>query len=58
MYERDWTNFDKENFILGYLTEGWNNVVKKEQASISLLSQSFLSKINFILIYLRQACSI
>ena len=42
--ERDWTNFNQENFILNYLAEDWDSVIKKEQ-----VCQSFVSKINFFL---------
>ena len=49
IYERDWPNFDQENFIIDYLTEQWNSINKKKQASVNFSFQSFLSKINFIL---------
>ena len=29
IYQRNWTNFDQENFILDYLAEDWNRVIKK-----------------------------
>ena len=48
IYERDWIDIDQENFILDYLAEDWNSIIKKEEASINLSFQSFLSKINFI----------
>ena len=31
--ERDWTKLDQDNFLLDYLEEDWNSIVKKEQAS-------------------------
>ena len=49
VYERKWTNFDGENFILDYLEEDWNSGTKKEQVSVNLSFQSFLRKLNFIL---------
>ena len=49
VYERKWTNFDGENFILDYLEEDWNSSTKKEQVSVNLSFQSFLRKLNFIL---------
>ena len=39
--ESDWTNFDQENFMI--------SIVKKEQPSVNLSFQSFLSKIYVIL---------
>ena len=30
IYERDWNNFDQENFVLDCLEEDWNSVTKKE----------------------------
>ena len=44
IYERDWTN--QENFSLNNLAEDWNSILNKEQASVNLSFQSFLSKIN------------
>ena len=48
IYEKDWTMFGQENFIIDYLAEDWNIIIKKEQASGNLSFQSFLSKINSI----------
>ena len=33
IYERDWTNFDQVNFILDYLAEDWNSIIKKKKTS-------------------------
>ena len=49
IHEKDWANFDQENFILDYLAKDWNSIIKMEQASVNLSFQSFLGKINFIL---------
>ena len=49
IYERDWINFDQENFILDYFEEDLNSTIKKEQAKVNLSFQIFLTKINFIL---------
>ena len=37
------------NFILHYVAEGRNSVIKKEQASVNLSFQRFLTKISFVL---------
>ena len=34
IYEKDWTNFDQENFILEHLAEECNCIIKKEQAKV------------------------
>ena len=28
IYEMDWTNFDQENFILGYIAQDWDSIIK------------------------------
>ena len=28
--EKDWSNFDQEHFVLDYLTEDWNSMIKME----------------------------
>ena len=49
IYERDWINFDQENLILDYFEEDLNSIIKKEQATVNLSFQIFLTKIKFIL---------
>ena len=31
IYERDWNNFDQENFILDYLAVDWTDIIKSEK---------------------------
>ena len=31
IYERDWNNFDQENFILDYLAVDWADIIKSEK---------------------------
>ena len=46
IYERDWSNFDQENFILDYFSIDWNETLKIEEQSIDYSTEIFLNKIN------------
>ena len=41
IYERDWKNFDQENFILDYLAVDWADFIKSEKESIDFLFECF-----------------
>ena len=49
IYERDWSNFDQENFILDYFSVDWNETLKIEEQNISYSTEIFLNKINKLL---------
>ena len=46
IYERDWSNFDQENFILDYFSIDWNETLKIEEQNIDYSTEIFLNKIN------------
>ena len=46
IYERDWSNFDQENFILDYFSIDWNETLKIEEQNIDYSNEIFLNKIN------------
>ena len=47
--ERDWSNFDQENFILDYFSIDWNETLKIEEQNINYSTEIFLNKINKLL---------
>ena len=49
IYERDWSNFDQENFILDYFSIDWNETLKIEEQNINYSTEIFLNKINELL---------
>ena len=49
IYERDWSNFDQENFILDYFSIDWNETLKIEEQNIDYSTEIILNKINDLL---------
>ena len=49
IYERDWNNFDQENFILDYLAVDWTDIITSGKKNIDFSFESFLKKFNLIL---------
>ena len=49
IFERDWSNFDQENFILDYLSVDWENLTKSNCENVDQSFASFLAKFNSIL---------
>ena len=49
IYERDWSNFDQENFILDYFSIGWKETLKIEEQNIDYSTEIFLNEINELL---------
>ena len=49
IYERDWSNFDQENFILVYFSIDWDKTLKTEEQNIDYSTEFFLNKINELL---------
>ena len=41
IYERDWSKFNGENFILGYLSVGWKHLLKFENQLLTAQLKSF-----------------
>ena len=42
--ERDWNNFDQENFTLDYLTVNWADIINSEKKNIDFSFECFLKK--------------
>ena len=49
MFERNWSNFNQENFILDYFAIDWKALLKIEPKNISFSLETYLSKINSLL---------
>ena len=49
IFERDWSNFDQENFIPNYFCIDWNVALKIDEQNIDYSIESFLNKINSLL---------
>ena len=49
IYERDWNNFDQENFILDYLAVDWADIIKTEKKKTDFSFECFFRKFNLIL---------
>ena len=49
IFERDWSNFDQENFIPDYFCIDWNVALKLDEQNIDYSIESFLNKTNSLL---------
>ena len=49
IFERDWSKFDQENFILDYLSVDWENLIKSYCGNVDQSFVSFLAMFNSIL---------
>ena len=49
MYERDWTKFDQETFILDYFSIDWDQTLCIQSNDIDKFFKSFLDKFNSLL---------
>ena len=49
IYERDWSKFDKENFILDYFSVDWEDLLKIDELNADKSIKKFLDKINMLL---------
>ena len=45
-YERDWSKFKQENFILDYFDKDWTDLLQIDQQNVNLSMDSFLNNIN------------
>ena len=43
IFERDWSNFDQENFILDYFSIDWNVAIKLDDQNVDYSAESFLN---------------
>ena len=48
-YERDWSKFDRENFILDYFSVYWEDLLKIDELNTENSTKMFLDKINMLL---------
>ena len=49
VYERDWSKFDRENFILDYFSVGWEDLLKIDELNADNSTKMCLDKINMLL---------
>ena len=49
IFEKDWSNFNQENFILDYVSIDWNVALKLDEENADYSTESFLNKINSLL---------
>ena len=53
IYDRDWSNFGRENFILDYFSVDWEDLLKADKLNADNSTKMYLDKINMLLdIYL------
>ena len=48
-YERDWSKFDRENFILHYFSVDWKDSLKIDELNVDNSTKIYLDKINMLL---------
>ena len=49
IYERDWSKFDRENFVLYYFSVEWEDLLKIDELNDDKSTKKFLAKINMLL---------
>ena len=49
IYERDWSKFDREQFILDYFSIEWEDLLKTDELNVGNSTKKFLDKINMLL---------
>ena len=49
IYERDWSKFDCENFILDYFSTDWEDLLKIDELNADNSTKIYLGKINMLL---------
>ena len=49
IYERDWSKFDRENFILDYFSVEWEDLLKIDELNADNSTKMYLDKINMLL---------
>ena len=50
IYERDWSKFDRENFILDYFSVDWEDLLKINELNADNSTKIYLDKINMFLV--------
>ena len=49
IYERDWSKFDRENFILDYFSVDWDDLLEIDELNANNSTRVYLDKINMLL---------
>ena len=49
IYKRDWSKFDRENFILDYFSADWEDLLKIDECNVDNSTKIYLDKINMLL---------
>ena len=49
IYERDWSKFNRENFILDYFSADWEDLLKIDELKVDNSTKLYLDKINVLL---------
>ena len=49
IYERDWSKFDQENFILNYFSVEWEDLLKIDELNADNSTKMCLDKVNMLL---------
>ena len=49
IYERDWSKFDRENFILDYFSVDWEDLLKINELNVDNSTKIYLHKILMLL---------
>ena len=49
IYERDWSKFDQDNFILDYFSVDWEDLLKINELNADNSTKIYLDKINMLL---------
>ena len=49
IYERDWSKFGQDNFILDFLSVDWEDLLKINELNADNLTKIYLDKINILL---------
>ena len=49
IYDRDWSKFDRENFIPDYVSVDWENLLKIDKLNPGNLTKIYLDTINMLL---------
>ena len=49
IYERGWSKFDQENFILHYFSVDWEDLLKIDELNVDNSTKMYLDKINMLL---------
>ena len=48
VFERDWSKFDQENFILDYFDIGWSNLLNPNEKTVDLTTSNFHNAMNYL----------